>query len=242
MSTRNIEAVANATEAEVALIKGGSLNFAGICFQRDINALVFRDPATGSLIQIPIGAGVAAAGTAVASAPLVAGAAKQIDTVAIASLVVGADATPGAAGQYIAKIAKKAIPDAAATAVFTVTLPNANHAVAIRIILLASIAAVADQFESSRVAAGTIVAARTTGANAVATAVALTGAGIATVAGGETITLAYGVSAIGGAVGAVNTFDITVTITRAGGTGTHQVVAFVELINAEASGVTIAAA
>lgn len=182
------------------------------------------------------------AGTAAASKALVLGTSKQVDTVAMAAPILGTTATEGSATQMVAKIVKKAVADNAATAVFTVTVPNANHAAAIRITLLASIAAVADQFESSRVATGTVVIARTTGANAVAVVSTIAQAQIATVAGGETVTLAYGVSAIAGAVGAANTFDVTVTIVRAGGTGTHQVVAVAELINAEATGVTLAAA
>jgi len=43
-------------------------------------------------------------------------------------------------------------------------------------------------------------------------------------------------------VGDVNTFDIQVTIDDSGNTGSNQVVVLAELVNAEASGVTMAAA
>ena len=97
-----------------------------------------------------------------------------------------------------------------------------------------------DAFESSRTAQGLVVLARTTGLNVVATAAALADAAIATVSGGATHTLAYGLSTITGAVGATNTFTIRVTIDDSGNTGSNQVVVYAELFNAEATGVTIA--
>ena len=139
------------------------------------------------------------------------------------------------------KVIKKVtgIADNTATDVFTVTVPNANHAAAVKITLLSSNGST-DAFESSRVAVGTVVLARTTGANVSAAVSTLTLAQIATVAAGATHTLAYGVSAISGAVGATNTFTIQVTIDDSGNTGANQVVAVAELVNAEATGVTIA--
>ena len=136
---------------------------------------------------------------------------------------------------------KTGIADNTATDVITVTVPNANHAAAIRLTLLSSNGST-DAFESSRVAMGLIVVARTTGANAVAVVAALALAQIATVAAGATHTLAYGVSAISGAVGATNTFTIQVTIDDSGNLGSNQVVVLAELLNAEATGVTMAAA
>lgn len=160
-----------------------------------------------------------------------------------ARLVVGAAATPGSAAIHSAIVVKKTgIADNTATDILTVTVPNGNHAAALRVLLLGSLGTGTDTFESSRVAQGTIVLARQTGANVVATAVALTNAGIATVATGGTLTLAYAVSAITGAVGAVNTFTVTVTLVKTGTITDLQCVAFVELLNAEASGVTMAAA
>ena len=71
---------------------------------------------------------------------------------------------------------------------------------------------------------------------------ALALAQIATVAAGATHTLAYGVSAITGAADAQQTFTIQLTIDDSGNTGSNQAVILAELINAEASGVTMAAA
>jgi hypothetical protein len=146
-----------------------------------------------------------------------------------------------AAATSIYKIVKKVtgIADNSATAVLTVTVPNANHAAAIKLTLLSSNGST-DAFESSRTAQGAIVLARTTGVTTVATAATLTLTGIATVAAGATHTLAYGVTAMSGAAGATQTFDITVTIDDSGNLGSNQVVVLAELINAEATGVTVA--
>lgn len=148
---------------------------------------------------------------------------------------------PSATATSSVRLQKKVtgIADNTATAVATVTVPNANHAAAIKVTILSSNGST-DAFESSRVATGTVVVARTTGANAVAAVSTLEGAQIATVSGGATHTLAYGVSAISGAVGATNTFDIQVTIDDSGNLGSNQAVCVFELINAEATGVTIA--
>lgn len=131
------------------------------------------------------------------------------------------------------------IADAVATDVLTVTIPNGNHAAALRITYLSSNGST-DAFESSRTALTHIVTTRTTGANAVATSGGLAQAAIATVAAGATHTLATAVSAIAGAAGATNTFTVTVTIDDSGNLGSNQVVVFAEIVNAEASGITMA--
>lgn len=135
------------------------------------------------------------------------------------------------------------IADATGTAVFTVTVPNSAQAAMIELNILASLGAggAIGAFEASAEAIGAVIVARTAGVNAVATAATLTNTATAAVAGATTITLAYAVSAISGAVGAVNTFTINVTITKGGGaSANHQ--AFVEatVLNAVGSGVTIA--
>jgi hypothetical protein len=157
---------------------------------------------------------------------------------------IGADAiTEGSATTATSRIAKKTgIADNTATAVFTVTVPNGNHAAAIRVHAIGSSGG-ADAFESTATLEGNIVVARTTGANAVVTAAAAALTGTATVAAGAALTsFAYGVSAVAGAAGATNTFDITVTINDSGNLGSNQCVMICELINAESSGVSMAAA
>ena len=132
-----------------------------------------------------------------------------------------------------------AIADNTATTVFTVTVPNANHAASIKLRFLSSNGST-DAFESSRTAEGTVVLARTSGVDTVATAVAISDAAIATVAAGATHTLAYSVTAMSGLSSATQTFDIQVTIDDLGNLGSNQVVAVAEVLNAEATGVTIA--
>jgi hypothetical protein len=153
--------------------------------------------------------------------------------------------TNGAAGAVTSAkrilFKKGAIGDNSAADILTVTVPNAAHAAAIKLTLLSSNGG-ADAFESSRVAEGLIVIARTAGAAAVAVVATLDLAQIATVAGGATHTLAYAVSAITGAVDAANTFTVTVTINDTGSAGANQVVVMAEVINSNATGVTIAAA
>jgi hypothetical protein len=152
-------------------------------------------------------------------------------------------ATAGAATSTVKGIVKKTgIADNTATSVLTVTVPNVNAAAAIKLTFVASLGTGTDTFESTRVADGNVVLARQAGANVVATAVALTGAGIATVSGGGTLTLAYSVAAVAGAVGATNTFDIQVTLVKTGTITDLQCVVLYEVINAETGGVTVAAA
>lgn len=181
-------------------------------------------------------------GTALSGAELAALDAKVLDTLAVAAPVVGTSTTAGSATQVTSRVIKKTgIADNTATDVITVTVPNANAAAAIRLTIVGSLGTGTDTFESTRVAVGTVVIARQAGANAVATAVALTNAGIATVSGGGTLTLAYDLGSVSGAVGATNTFTIRVTLVKTGTITDLQAVIFAEVINAEASGVTIAA-
>lgn len=133
------------------------------------------------------------------------------------------------------------IADNTATAVVTVTVPNANHSGGLRITLVSSNGST-DAFESTRVAEGFISIARTSGADTVAVAATLGLTAIATVSGGATHTLAYGVSAISGASSATQTFTVTVTIDDSGNLGSNQVLVQAELLNSESSGITIGAA
>jgi hypothetical protein len=140
---------------------------------------------------------------------------------------------------------KTGIADNTATDVITVTVPNATQSGTLWLFLTSANGST-DAFESTRGAFGSIEIARTAGANVVATANALTNTGIATVAGGATHTLAYGVSAITGAVGATNTFTVQVTIDDSGNLGSNQVIVWAFLVNSEGStttrGITLAAA
>lgn len=138
------------------------------------------------------------------------------------------------------KLQKKvtAIADNTATAILTVTVPNANHAALVKLTLLTSNGGT-DAFESSRTSTGEVVLARTAGVDTVAAASALVSQ-IATVSGGATHTTAVSVSAMTGAASATQTFTIQVTIDDSGNLGASQCVVLAEVLNAEVTGVTIA--
>ena len=153
-------------------------------------------------------------------------------------VVVGATEGSSRSGLSLTKKVT-GIADNTATDVLTVTIPNENHAAAIRLLFVSSNGST-DAFESSRAAHGLVVVARTLGANAVATVTTLSDEGIATVSGGATHTLAYDVSSISGAVNATNTFTIRVTINDSGNLGSNQVVVWADLLNAQSTGITIA--
>lgn len=130
------------------------------------------------------------------------------------------------------------VADNTATDVWTVTVPNAAHAAAIKLYFLATTGST-DAMESSRYAEGSVVLARTAGADCVATAVAISDAAIATVSGGATLTLAYGVTAMTGASSATQTFTIQVTLDVSGNLGSNYITCLAMIINSETSGVTI---
>lgn len=139
-------------------------------------------------------------------------------------------------------VKKTGIADNTATSVITVTVPNSENAAAIRLFIVASLGTGTDTFESTRCAEGAVVVSRKTGDNVVPAAATLTLAQISTDSGGGTLTLAYGVSSVTGAAGATNTFDIQVTLVKTGTITDLQCVVYAELLNAQAAGVTMAAA
>lgn len=137
-----------------------------------------------------------------------------------------------------------AIADAAATTIFTVTIPNTANAATIGVTLTASLGAggAVGAFEESLTGFGQIILTRTAGLATVASATALTNTGKVNVAGADsTATLAYSVTAMSGANNATQTFNIQVTISHGGGSSTnHTCLAEAVLYNANAAGVTIA--
>ncbi len=136
------------------------------------------------------------------------------------------------------------IPDATPTTVFTVTIPNAAHSASIRVKLVGSLGAggAIGANESTQDATYNIAIARTSGVNAVATISAVSAQpAAASVAGAANAAVVGTLGAIAGIVSASNTFTILVTITKSGGaSANHTCVAYAELINANATGVTIA--
>lgn len=139
-------------------------------------------------------------------------------------------------------VLKTGIADNTATAVITVTVPNAAHNAGIFLDIVGYMATGTDASESTRVAIGSVTLARTAGADTVAVVSTIANGQIATVAAGGTITLAYSVSAMTGASSATQTFNILVTIVVTGTITTHGCLMNARLLNAAATGVTMAAA
>jgi hypothetical protein len=136
-------------------------------------------------------------------------------------------------------VIKAGIADNVATAVLTVTVPNANHNAAIFLDIVGHLGAGTDASESTRCASGSVAVCRVAGAATVAVASTLEAAAIATQAGGGTLTLAYGVSAMTGAATATQTFTVTVTMVVTGTITNHTAIAHARLINSSAAGVTM---
>ena len=136
-----------------------------------------------------------------------------------------------------------AFTNAVAKTVFTVTVPNAAHHAVIELEVQGALGAGGAIGAGEAMATNTykIAIVRTAGVATVATATAATHAVAVAVAGAATVTATAAVSAMSGAVGATQTFTIDVTISRSGGASdNHTCLAYAKLMNANASGVTIA--
>jgi hypothetical protein len=199
---------------------------------------------TATAAELNVNAGVTG-GTVTASKTVVVDANKAVDvTNTKTSRTLGGTGV-AAAATTLTSITKvvTGIADATATDLVTVTIPNAAHAGVVHVRLLGSLGAggAIGAFECSAVLEGNIPFARTAGVNAVAGTPSAAGmTSSACVAGATTITFAYSMSAVTGAVGATNTFTIKATITKGGGSSAnHQVVVFAEILNSQATGITI---
>lgn len=158
-------------------------------------------------------------------------------TSAVVSPVFGSAAS-GAAGSYRTLTRRlAAVPDNTATSIFEFAIPAGSHSAAFRVLLLATMNGDADTFESARVATGTGVIVRQAADDAVAAVSTIAGAQIAT-GGSGTITLAYSITTPTVGAGAT-TCSLQVTVVKTGTVTDHTVVAFIELINSEASGITV---
>ena len=136
-----------------------------------------------------------------------------------------------------------AFTDGVAKTVFTLTIPNAAHSASYLVRITGAIGAGgaigADEASATNCYVVTIT--RTAGVNAVAGISAAFGAATAAVAGATTVTCTGALAAVSGAVGATNTIDIQATITKGGGASdNHTCVATASLLNANATGITIA--
>jgi hypothetical protein len=136
-----------------------------------------------------------------------------------------------------------AIADNVATATLTVTVPNAAHSASIKVTFSGSAGAggAVGANEATATASYDIAVTRTAGANAAAVISTVYGSATASVAGGTVLAVTGTLSAISGAVGATNTFTINVTIAHTLGSSTnHTCFTRASLMNANASGVTVA--
>ena len=136
-----------------------------------------------------------------------------------------------------------AFTDAAAKTVFTLTIPNAAHSASYLVRVTGSLGAggAIGANEASATNCYVVTLTRTAGVNATAAISAAFGAAATAVAGAATVTCTAALAAVSGGVGASNTIDIQATITRSGGSSdNHTCVATASLLNANATGITIA--
>ena len=136
-----------------------------------------------------------------------------------------------------------AIANAVATTILTITIPNAAHSAMVLVSLVGSLGAggTIGANEASASNSYVVTVTRTAGLNAVATVSAASGAAAAAVAVAATVTATMTAAAVVGAVGASNTIALQVTISRSTGTSTnHTCQLVVEVVNANATGITVA--
>lgn len=140
---------------------------------------------------------------------------------------------------------KTAIADNVATDVFTVTIPNpaVNHNATIIISVLGVIGAggAVGAGETSSGSMYVMSIARTVGATAVIATSSQVGVASGKVSGGDTFTCTVAASAVTGGATVTETFTIQVTAhDSTGSAANHVAVLTAELINMNASGITIA--
>lgn len=139
---------------------------------------------------------------------------------------------------------KTGLLDTVATNVLLITVPNAQVNAVLRVTLIGSLGAggAIGAGEAVHAISYDFVIVRTPGVAAVGLIAAATGSAKNNVAGATIATTAGLLSAVAGAVGAVNTFNITCSITKTGGASDNHV-AFVkyEILNSIGSGITVAA-
>ena len=149
----------------------------------------------------------------------------------------------GALSDTTGLITKAAIADATATAIATITVPNAKHSAVVRATFVGSIGAggAIGAGEAVHAISYDFIICRTAGVAAVALISTAYGSAKQAVAGATTVTTAGAVSAVSGGVTATNTFTLNISITKADGASAAHV-GFVryELLNSFASGITIA--
>jgi len=180
------------------------------------------------------GSGVAQIGTSTTNAS---------GALMLTKLVLGGNAEAGASTQTTLTKLVSSIADNTATAVLTVTIPNAAHAATVRVTMLGRLGAggAIGADEATGTVSYDVSVARTAGVNAVATISTAYGSATSSVAGAATITVTGDLSVISGAVGASNTFTVRVTIARgSGSSANHTCTLVAQVLNANATGISIA--
>lgn len=129
-----------------------------------------------------------------------------------------------------------ALADATDGVLGVITVPNALLGAGVRVTVMGALG----DGDSVQVAVYTIAISRVSGANAKAV---VSAEGVAANTAGATANadVAVSVSAVSGAVGASNSFNIQARVTRSAGASTnHFITAEIQILNALASGVTVA--
>lgn len=165
-----------------------------------------------------------------------------------ANSIVWSSAAAPAAGNATSRVeinkAVTTFTNNVAKAVLTFTVPNAAHSASFLVRIVGSMGAggAVGANESTQSATYIVDITRTAGVNAVATIGATYGQpAAASVAGAANIATTAALSAISGAVGAANTFTVDVTLARSAGTAdNHTALVHCSLLNANATGVTVA--
>jgi hypothetical protein len=136
-----------------------------------------------------------------------------------------------------------AIADATATAVLTVTIPNAAHSALLKLKYLGILGAGGAIGAGEAVAGGEVVICftRTAGVASVINLATASGTCTAAVAGATTVTATIDNAAVAGANSAQQTFAIRITITKGGGASANHVALLdYELHNLNGTGITVA--
>jgi hypothetical protein len=136
-----------------------------------------------------------------------------------------------------------AFTDAAAKTVFTFTIPNAAHSASFLVRVTGSLGAggAIGANEASATNCYVVTFTRTAGLATTAAISSAFGAAATAVAGAATVTCTAALAAVSGANSATQTIDLQATITRSGGSSAnHTCVATTSLLNANATGITVA--
>lgn len=160
------------------------------------------------------------------------------------TLNVGGDTVAGdAIVQTVLTKEVTGIADATATAVFTVTVPNAQHTAIIDVDVLGILGAggAIGAGEASRLSKYQIVVTRTAGLATVATVSSAIGGAASNVAGAASVSsVVVTASSMTGGATAAQTFNVMVDITKSGGASSnHVAIATARIFNENNGGITI---